>query len=158
MNAALTVAELAYMAGIIDGEGSICVFPATVDGRPRSRYCLRLSISNTSRPLLEWVQQRFGGRLVQVKRNRETALTHKITYHWEAGWQHGASIIEAIRPFLVIKGEQGDLFLEFARGSRRFGVGGVPIELQMRRAEISARVILLNRRGPPDAVEIERRA
>ncbi|MFN4218196.1 MAG: LAGLIDADG family homing endonuclease [Candidatus Bipolaricaulia bacterium] len=61
---ALTAAESAYLAGLIDGEGTITL-ARKYKGAHRH---LLVSISNTERPVLEWVQRVIGAGRITTKR------------------------------------------------------------------------------------------
>lgn len=100
-------AEIAYIAGIIDGEGTIGVYKG---GAPYS-YSLRLIVSNTHVPMLEWLHVRVGGSLTRNGTGYKTR--HKQGWQvvlWQA---HAAAVIQACRPFLIVKAPQADLGLRF---------------------------------------------
>jgi hypothetical protein len=64
---ALTVAEASYIAGVIDGDGSICIF---YNGHEKGKIkypAVRLVISNTNLGLLQWLQQRISGCIIPLK-------------------------------------------------------------------------------------------
>ncbi len=73
---ALTTAERAYLAGLIDGEGTI-----TLARIHKGAYRqLSVSISNTERPLLDWVQQVIGAGRITAKRVYRPRHTTSYTY------------------------------------------------------------------------------
>jgi len=98
----LQPAELAYIAGVIDGEGTIGIYRL----RSPSRYQMKLCISNTSWPLLEWIRERVGGALVCVA---------KATSKHREGWQlvvsqyQAAPLLLGCREYLQVKQAQADL-------------------------------------------------
>src|SRR5437763_682904 len=51
--------ELFYVAGLFDGEGSICIGVSKRRGRSRAHW-LQVQITNTNRRLIEWLHGRFG--------------------------------------------------------------------------------------------------
>lgn len=145
------------MAGIIDGEGSICIFPYY--GRHYKygkypRYKPALCVTNTNRKLMEWIVENFGGTIQVVKRKRDQLKTHKQNHHWLVSHEKAANIIRAILPYLVIKREQADLFLTFQATARRSGLQGTPEPVRKLRSEIAEQMRELNRRGPPPEMEI----
>ena len=148
--------ELAYLAGLIDGEGCICVFPSRgkTNGKiyPRGRPII--NIANTHEGVLRWVERVAGGRVYQRK---ELQSGWRPVCVWESGWQHARMVLEACAPYLIIKRRQADLFIEFCKTCRRNGSGGVPETILSRRDQIIEEMAALNRRGASDAVEPRRR-
>jgi len=148
--------ECAYLAGLIDGEGSISIFASssTTKGKVYFRYRLILLVYNTNQECLQWIKTRFGGCVRLVSRERNISdLTRKPYYVWETGWQHAADILRRVIPYMVIKEKQASLFLEFASTCKKWGRSGVPFEIINRRNEIAETMKGLNKRGR-DAVEI----
>jgi hypothetical protein len=118
-----SASDLAYLAGIIDGEGTIGIYRG---GAPYS-YHLALVVTNTHRPMLEWVHARIGGSLVRATRQ---TLRHK------QGWQvvlvqaRAASVIRLCRPFLIVKAPQADLGMQFIDEFVSFKGWGVHVSEQ----------------------------
>lgn len=137
--------DLAYLAGLIDGEGTICIFIHN------DRMRLILTVYNSHAECLQWVQTTFGGRFRQVKRRRRD---WKPSYVWETGWQHAAGILRAVLPYLRIKKLQAELFLACAATcSRQANRGGVAPELTRLRQDFAKRVQELNRTGADNALD-----
>lgn len=143
--------ELAYFAGIIDGEGSINLFPYYGIHHKYGRY-LRyrsaLSVSNTNYELMSWIVTRFGGKIQTVKRARDKLTKYKTCYLWMVTHKRAAVIITAIRPYLVAKAKQADFLLKFQATAKRHGRCGAPIEVQELRQQLAEQMSYLNRRGP----------
>jgi hypothetical protein len=149
-----STAVLAYMAGLVDGEGTICIFPYY--GK-QARYPLGyrryrpvISVTNTNRLMIEWIVEHFGGVVRTVKRYRQC---NKRVYRWECAHTKAVEALVAIRPFLLVKKEQADLFIEFQAGARHYGRGLIPQDIAERREVIAAQIKELNRTGDPHAVE-----
>ncbi len=64
-----TEAELAYFAGILDGEGCLSLdnLKVRVSGGHRLYHNPCLRVSNTDARLIAWIQARFPGRVSPVK-------------------------------------------------------------------------------------------
>ena len=100
--------NLAYVAGLIDGEG--CVHLDT----PRRTYRARVSVGMTepALPLLQQLRTEWGGTLYQLR---------PATARWAAAWTWhltggpAAALLTAIRPYLRIKGAQADAAMEVER-------------------------------------------
>ena len=53
---------LAYMAGIVDGEGSLCIYrvdPASYNRYQTPNFRSVLNISNTKKELFDWIEEKF---------------------------------------------------------------------------------------------------
>lgn len=72
----LSAVEVAYLAGLIDGEGTITL---TRKHRNENRQ-LALSISNTEYPLLEFTRQAVGAGKITRKRTTQSHHTASFTY------------------------------------------------------------------------------
>jgi len=136
----LQASELAYIAGLIDGEGTIGIYRQGAAGH----YQMKVCISNSSWALLEWIRERIGGALV---------LIHKATPKHREGWQlvvshyQAAPLLLRCREFLQVKGPQADLVLSYMD---EYHPGGrAPSEAQAaRRRWYWDETRRLNRRGP----------
>lgn len=130
--------EAAYLAGLVDGEGSIILY------KRRDAVALRLVISNTNRKLLEWVfsTTEVGNAHVNARQTNEMA---KPSGYWSVNADGAVSILEQISPYLVIKDVQAALGLDFQKRLQD------PKLKRDRTWQVEAReqMQLLNRRGPP---------
>ena len=140
--------DLAYMAGIIDGEGCIRI------GRIQSPYCKRpfdhratIQIGMTSQPVLLWVHHNFGGCL-GVGRN-ESVRTKK-TYQWSISAQQGTKLIKSLYKYLIEKKYQAKLFVEFAKtiGKKRNKQNYITDKIWNRRCVMFESMQKLNKKGP----------
>jgi hypothetical protein len=89
--------NLAYVAGLMDGEGSI--------GFTRSRSAMvpRISITNTDIEVLEDIKTAFGGRIQKLTRGKDN---WKTAYAWILNNSKAVDFVEKIEPWLRIKKEQ----------------------------------------------------
>lgn len=99
--------DLAYMAGIVDGEGSIRTRIDT--GRPF------LAVYNTDKRLMDWLEQRTGraGRITD-RRGRVPCYTWIVQ-----GVNDVVALCEALLPHLVIKKTDAEKAIAVLRG--RYG-------------------------------------
>ena len=98
--------ELAYLAGLIDGEGCICI--------SRSSKTLRANVSifNTSPYLIKWLESKFPDEIAYKKQSQ--IMKHKDSYRFS--WNRIISIkflLERIYPFLIIKKPHAGVMLDF---------------------------------------------
>lgn len=107
----LSVAELAYAAGVVDGEGCITIRLSSrvKAGRPSMVHALALAVSSIDKPLTDWLCERFGGYC--STRTPKRAL--KEVHTWRCESKTAANVLRVIRPYLLIKAAQADIALEF---------------------------------------------
>jgi hypothetical protein len=137
----LSEAEKGYLAGIIDGEGTLRVMRSL-----KKWYAPFIQITNTNEALMEWLQQLLGtqgyGRIYHDKCRKLPNHKTKFVYNI-ASVQGVKQILDQIAPLLVIKKEQAKLLLEFiAMKEEKADYGVLP-----REKEIFEELTKLNRRG-----------
>lgn len=95
--------DLAYLAGIIDGEGSIIIGNS-------GYYCLLVVISNTHLGMMEHISNLFGGHVYKCKTH---SIGKKPIYrlHWSGTSAY--NILMLVQPYLIIKSEQAKLGIDF---------------------------------------------
>ena len=107
----VTETQLAYIAGILDGEGT-CVIGKCVRDNRALAYRGYLAIANTYLPVLEWIQNRIGGNI---------ALQDKQGGPYAGTWCYSLSFsaneirreLPRLLPYLVIKRKQAEVLLSF---------------------------------------------
>lgn len=108
--------EWAYAAAIIDGEGCITIYPQKIYSKnPRNRPCryyLSLQVGNTSLELLEWLKTKMLGGGIS-KRQWVDHIKHRETWMWRATSHQVLWILRGTRPYLIVKGAQADVGIEF---------------------------------------------
>jgi hypothetical protein len=156
---ALTSTDWAYLAGLIDGEGSI----GTTRTGKRGDIVGRLIIANTNHDFLRMLQARFGGGSLNLKKAGQ-----------KEGWRpygniawtqlQARKLLEATLPYLFIKRRQAELCLDLMRmrdwpkGKRYFLKYGpsarqispflvVRSEVRALEEQIAASIRELNRKG-----------
>lgn len=99
----LSIAEAAYIAGIIDGEGTIGTTSRnpTVK-RDRARLTLRVAVSMTTPRIAEWLIEVTG--LGFRERQGYTRKGNQCpTFIWSAAAAGAASLLEQVLPYLLLK-------------------------------------------------------
>ena len=94
----MTNEEKAYLAGIIDGEGSIMLIRFHSNQQPAPCIC----IASISIELLEWVRNKTGFGAIKSKKNYKPTI-HENSYTYEAKYNDAVTLLEIIEPYLVIK-------------------------------------------------------
>jgi len=109
--------DLAYMAGIIDGEGCFFIGQATStrDGKITRHHRCCLKIDNTEECLIEWIMNVFSG--VNSARNRWTSKkAYERTIHtWVATGDRLSDLCEQILPYLIIKKKHCENIIKFRK-------------------------------------------
>jgi len=112
----------AYLAGLVDGEGSMSVY---ANGP-------RLSISNTHLPTLEWVRDSLSyGRVWQLQ---QSEMATRPCYQWDCGARVMRALLPKILPYLRIKQERAEALLEYMDEINYNNTKGLPEEMKVRRA------------------------
>ena len=106
--------SLQYIAGIVDGEGTIDINrrrPSHCNRLKSEEYCLRVGVVNTYLPLMHLLKAQFGGSLS----SRQPQLNHKVCYSWALVSKQAETFLSLVAPYLVVKRAQAELGLEFRR-------------------------------------------
>jgi len=140
--------DAAYVAGLLDGEGSIVL--SVRSGREwakRSDYTLLVRIHNTCKEVLDWTVTVAGGRVYCSSR----ANRHRPMYQWTIHSVQAAEFLRLMLPYLRIKRDQALLALDFQAtkevvGQPRKYLSGRPYELNARRLAMYQEMIKLHDR------------
>ena len=112
--------DLAYIAGIVDGEGCITLARATRK-HPTSLCGYSIDtlviVSNTNKWLLEYLKFAFGGSV----RAQKLGENRKVCYHWRLSSRQAEAFLELILPYLHLKRPQAELALKFQHERARRG-------------------------------------
>lgn len=104
-----TSQNLAYLAGILDGEGSIRVM-ALPRKNMGSKCSVQLRISQTyCHNILRILQETFGGSLGTIEKKG------KLIAYWQLGGDKGYLLLAKVFPYLVGKKHQARIALELHR-------------------------------------------
>lgn len=106
----LSDAEAAYIAGFIDGEGTISL-NRLFKKHPHPTFYPLVRIDNVNKEVLTWINERIGGRLHHIIEKRinhqnkwrlDTARTLEIT-----------ELLKQLIPFLKVKRKHAEVLFEF---------------------------------------------
>ena len=93
----MTNIEISYLAGVIDGEGSIMLSKYHKSEYPTP--CI--SIASTDLELLEWVKHKIGSGSINKKKNYNLEK-HKNSYAYSIYYDSAIKVMKCIYPYLVI--------------------------------------------------------
>jgi len=132
----LTTTQAAYLAGVIDGEGSIFLYERS------GASAMRITVANTNRDLLEWCLLTAGVGSIVVKASSNPK--HEHSGMWLCNSQAAASVLEQVVKYLTIKKEQARMAIDFQRKLH------IPAEKAQRdwQHQWRERMKSLNLRGP----------
>jgi len=138
----------AYLAGIVDGEGSICV--SYRGNRDTNKvYTVKVHIVNTDIRMVKFVKKHVGG-YVRVKNDTWKNPKWKVAYRWILSDDTAIFFLDKIQKYLVCKKEHYRLVRKlrktyWKRG--KCGPGAVPDNIKWVRNEIYWKVRELNHKG-----------
>jgi hypothetical protein len=96
----MSIAEAAYLAGLIDGEGSI----VATDRKTKGRMTYRLQVANTFMPILEWCVKATGVGTIVVKKTKNPK--HKDSAWWQCYSWNAYDILRQCLPYMLLKDEK----------------------------------------------------
>jgi hypothetical protein len=102
----LPVTDIAYMAGLFDGEGTICISHAKAQPprHPSPVYELRVAVQMNSEVTVRAFFDCFGGHV---------APHRPPQFVWSARAWRAIRVLNTLKPFLRLKRAQADLALHF---------------------------------------------
>lgn len=132
----------AYLAGMIDGEGCIYCAKSSRKGTT-DYYCLQLSIVNTNRRLMGWLNMHFDGYVRRIPARDKKA---KDVYRWKAKSEDITMLLKGVLPYLLLKNKQASLAISFRETVVRLGVHTGP-KVRKLRDSIIKQMKELNKKG-----------
>lgn len=107
--------DLAYTAGIIDGEGNIRLNKAY-----KSRcYTPLLTVTNTNPIITDWLQFFYGGSVGVYKSGK---ANWKPSYYWRLCGVEVVNLLKLVKPYIKLKVPQVELILKFWELHEEYGV------------------------------------
>lgn len=124
--------EKAYLAGIIDGEGSISIgiTKRIRKGVVYRNHYLRLQVTNTDSALIQWLNK-LGGSTAERKL-RADYPTARVVYSWNKQCRQAGEVLEQVYPYLITKRKQAEAGLFFqSKRKRRGNIKKTNIEVEL---------------------------
>lgn len=138
----LSVVELAWAAGMFEGEGSVRINSATT----RNLGALLVDLVNTDQSLVQWFHERWPGYLGAGA----FAGNRRPFWRWRIASLRAASFLIAIEPFVVgAKRERVRLGIEFQRQKRASHAHNCDDAYRERQRLYHGQMKALNARGAP---------
>ena len=103
--------ELAYAAGLFDGEGYARISRWEKPKSAHVAWQVRIGIGMTYKPIIEELHKQFNGSFY-VNDHSKRNSNHRPQYFWTARSKEACAFLSAVLPFLVVKREEVILCLE----------------------------------------------
>ena len=130
--------EKAYLAGIVDGEGTVTLTRHRKEETPGPR----VTVANNNLRLLEWIKSRAGGVIVS-KRKRKPH--HNDSYAWCVQQNRAIRFLGEIKQYLIVKKPHADLILQKYK-SVTHRAGKYTPEMLKKKMRLVAQIRKLNQR------------
>jgi hypothetical protein len=102
--------EAAWLAGFLDGEGFIGISRRA--GSDWGPYQPKVQIVSTNREVLERIRDWVGGGYLQAV-PRRYGDPRKDLFVFTAAYRKGLDLIRRVRPYMHLKTQQADIFLQW---------------------------------------------
>lgn len=106
--------KLSYLAGIIDGEGTIGVY------KYNNNYKIELSVGNSDVRLIKFLEDEYGGGTYHPKKLKG----RKSKYNWQIYGKHCYRLLNKVRNKLLLKREQAGVCIRMYERVTRYNFGG----------------------------------
>lgn len=105
--------DMAYAAGIMDGDGSFCIGKLKTKANPL--YFPILQCTSWRKEFIEFLQEKFGGTIVTSKPSikKDGSMGHPILRWRLRSGENVKPVLERLIPFLKIKQDRATFLLEF---------------------------------------------
>lgn len=142
-----TPTQIAYMAGLVDGEG--CFYVGKVkQGKYGNgwQFHTALCISSCDEIIIKWLEETFGG--VRESRYRWTSkkANFRPVFNWRAQGPGLDYLCPLLLPFLIIKNVQCQVMIEMRSTYQNIGSKRLPESVAQKRIALIDRMRSLNSR------------
>jgi hypothetical protein len=128
--------EIAYLAGIVDGEGCITISRSPRKDVEYTPMSFQVSVVNTNKGIIDWIYEKTN-KVGNIYFNKSKNPKHKSSYRWTiSGNQKAIKFLEGIEKYLVIKKEQANVL-----------IGGYIHLSENNRIALKEKINILNKRG-----------
>ena len=108
----MDIADLAWTAGIVDGETSISIAKRTRKKKISvfPEYQLQICCESKTKVMQDNLQKLWGGSVTPYKDKRENRAD---TWKWSIAANQAIQFLELVLPYLIVKSKQAELAIEF---------------------------------------------
>lgn len=142
-----SIAEIAYLAGLIDGAGCIYICHAK-QGKYGNGYQWHsmLKITSCDEELIIWLENTFGGSKDSRYRWTSKKKFTRPVYNCQATGPMLDYIMPLVKPYLIIKKKQCDVMMRYRLTSKNIGRKRLPPEINEQRLQLLNELRNLNSR------------
>lgn len=101
--------DLAYIAGLIDGEGCISANHRGLTKDGLQFYNIYIQIVMTDRGPLELMEALYGGKIYARQSSKRKYGNYKMPYHWQVCGEKAYKLLMDIKPYLIAKRPQAEV-------------------------------------------------
>lgn len=130
--------EKAYLAGIVDGEGTVTLMKHHKNETPTPNVV----VANNNLQLLKWITSQIGGTIVSKKKRM---VHHHDSYAWSVRQDRAIRLLNQIKQYLIIKRPQADLITQKYK-SVTHRAGKYTPEMLKKKMRLVAEIRKLNQR------------
>ncbi len=107
--------DLAYLAGIVDGEGSISIGNYAVTSIGTPQFTTYLSVTNTNKAMIDWLVEKFGTKSYARTPRQLSKNSRKPVWLWQITGDRLLHICEKIIPYIVAKRKQVEIMIQMRK-------------------------------------------
>jgi hypothetical protein len=146
-NTVHTKVQLAYLAGIVDGEG--CFYIGNIkQGKYGNglQWHSMLKVTSCDECLILWLEDIFGGSKDSRYRWTSKKKFTRPVFNWQATGDMLDYILPKIIPYLIIKKDHCKIMLQYRETSKNIGSKRLPASVNSKRLELMCALRKLNSR------------
>lgn len=152
-----TEVERAYLAGLLDGEGTITIMKVRIRGG-YEHYVANVEISNTDIRMIQWLLSTVGGNICLSNKKRTLLGKWRPLYRISYRGRSVGKVLDLALPYLRLKTRQAELVLELRSRFGKTGTRPIPEEECQYRTLLYEECKKLNLRGTGDAERLSEKA
>lgn len=143
----LAIADAAYIAGLIDADGTVTVTMSAIAPLPKPL----ILVVNSNYPLILWLQNMIGAGCSYLTKTKPTrpdqdkSNWNSVHRYQVTGWK-AIALLEKVRPFMRVKAMQADLLMGLSLRGRDFPKSASSDQMAAS-ISIGAEIRRMNRRG-----------
>ncbi len=141
--------DLAWAAGIIDGEGSVCIIKEERPGNLSTQHRLRVAVGMTHKPTVQRLEDIFKVGHVRTTPNHLKGNNWKPVYEWVIYSNQAMAVLDKTENYMTTKKRHVKVARQFAERPRaKTGSGNkVPLAFLKQREKLYLRMRSLNIKG-----------
>lgn len=106
---------LAYLAGIVDGEGSLSIGSYSKSSIGTDQFTTYLCICNTNKDMIDWLVDNFGTKCIPYTNNQLSKNSRLPVWRWQITGDKLLHVCELILPYIVAKRRQVEIMIEMRK-------------------------------------------